>query len=412
MALGRKTIIPKACPPPTDDKSSTRSCAEEAFESKKVWNEVEMENAETASLDGGLSNERSSGAVAEKTTALPSPECDTESPLRVGDTGLGRRKVVAKPCEPPSQTPEEQGEEEVDTVPAPSCEITFFDRIQRFTSPILILITAVLGYYIFGNLASFYQDFCEFSKVEKICFGIPMGIFVGLLFYMLWKLVCVWFRLRIFTQISAKALRELEERGELRRLSRQCNQAARGELEKLLRGNTSMQDKFIIQVAPQIGNSLKVERERLLKEHCLSKDWIDLFVKNYQSKLDEVANKRISHYSWQAAIVATISPFPALDQLIVLKYCVTLLKELFQIYNLKPKWDKNLLLMARIVIHVYVTGFWQQLAGTEVVAKGLGILGRNVASGIGRILAEGAMHKITVSRLGTAAIRVLQPVGE
>ena len=84
-----------------------------------------------------------------------------------------------------------------------------------------------------------------------------------------------------------------------------------------------------------------------------------------------------------------------------------------------------------------MTGFWQQLAGaganavgkgiegfidsvkttnTEgVMTKGLGALG-SLAPGVGKFIAKGvaefAMHKITVSRLGAAAIRVLQPVGK
>ena len=127
-----------------------------------------------------------------------------------------------------------------------------------------------------------------------------------------------------------------------------------------------------------------------------------------------------------------------MDQLIVLAACIAMLKDLFMMYNLKPTWDKNLLLMTRIVIHVYATGFWQDFskAGVETLHKGLdtfidnvkntrmegvmakagsgagsligGSLGQMVARGVG----ECVMHKITVGRLGAAAIRLLQPVGK
>ena len=156
----------------------------------------------------------------------------------------------------------------------------------------------------------------------------------------------------------------------------------------------------------------------------------------YQSNLDELARKRISYYSWRAAAAATASPFAALDQLIVLATCVTMLKELFQIYCLKPKWDKNLLLMARIVIQVYLTGYWQTLsvAGADALSNGLNtflnhvkgtdaenilvkggakvgsLLGGGIGNTVAKTIGEFTLHKITVSRLGEAAIRVLQPV--
>ena len=357
--------------------------------------------------------------------------------LRTGETGVGKPNITPRPCEPPPEGLEE-AEQLVESTDftAPSCEITFFDRIQRIVSPILILLGAFIGRYVFGNLASFWRQFCTFPKLEKICFGIPMAIFAGIIFYMLYRLACLWIKLRTFTQISGKALNELQERGELRAISRIRNQEARVKLEELLR-DTAIQDEFIKQIAPKMSGDIRNARDILLDEHCSAKEWIDRYLKNYQSKLDEVAKERINHYSWQAAVAATASPFPALDQLFVLAFCVTLLKELFQIYNLKPKWDKNLLLMARIVIHVYVSGFWQQLAGAgaEVVSngienfvdsvkttnaegvfvKGLNSLG-NLAPVMGGVVAKGvaefAAHKITVSRLGAAAIRVLQPVGK
>ncbi|MBR4612011.1 MAG: DUF697 domain-containing protein [Kiritimatiellae bacterium] len=356
--------------------------------------------------------------------------------LRQGETGMGRPNITPRPCE---QQPDDTGEEQLgenNDFSVPTCEITFFDRIQKIVSPILILPGTFLGIYLFGNLVSFWRQFCTFVWWEKICFGIPMAFFAGIIFYMLYRLACLWIKLQTFTQISGKALNELQERGELRELSRRRNQEARSKLEELLR-DTAIQDEFIKQVSPKMSGDIRNARDILLDEHCSAKEWIDRYLKNYQSKLDEVAKERINHYSWQAALAATTSPFPALDQLIVLATCVTLLKELFQIYNLRPKWDKNFLLMARIVIHVYVSGFWQQLAGTGadavgkgiedfvdsvkttntegVMTKGLGALG-SLAPGVGKFIAKGvaefAMHKITVSRFGAAAIRVLQPVGK
>ena len=309
MAIGRRTIIPKVHEP--NNVSITPAAASFAEQTPPAphpeVDDAEAHNpasdAASAKEDDVLKMQEPSlqpagdrGDEARENNAIEVPQppgrhfMDVKN-LREGDNGFGRRPVAPRPCDPlPEDTEKAEQLGENSDFTAPVCEITFFDRIQRIASPIVILLGAILGIYVFGNLASFWRQFCAFSWLEKICFGIPMAVFAGIVFYMLYRLVCLWIKLRTFTQISSKALHELQGRSELRELSRRRNQEARGKLEELLRTDTATQDDFIKKIAPKELENIQKTRETLLDDtHCSAKDWIDLYVKHYQSKLDEVA---------------------------------------------------------------------------------------------------------------------------
>ena len=235
------------------------------------------------------------------------------------------------------------------------CNTSFFDALPKFFMPILLLVTAVLGILITHNIVTFIQTICTLPLSAKILYFIPTAIFLAILFYMLVQICVMMHKLHTFTQVSYKALKELQDRENLRRLCNKKADAAKKRLEDLLKDNEH-QTRLIKKYAPEL--DIKSIKEQLNGAHCTTEEWIKRFVDIYQDRLDYIARKRISYYSWRAAMAATASPFAAFDQLIVLATCVTMLKELFQLYSLKPKWDKNLLLMARIVIQVYLTGYW------------------------------------------------------
>ncbi len=388
-----------------------------------------------------LKNTDESPAVAKEAQAAPK----TDTPyypetLRNNDTPNGKRNPVPKIITPDESEPIHQPEppSELTQPNTPDkgeigCDTSFFSTIQRILMPILLLVAAFLGIFITHNIATFIQTICTMPLVGRILYAIPTVVFLGLLIYMFVQFCIMMKHLHTFNQISSKAFEELKARENLRILCTKETDKAKRQLEELL-NETELQNRMFKQYAPDI--NIKQIKVQLKNQHNTPQQWIKDFVNLYQAKVDDLARKRISYYSWRAAAAATASPFAALDQVIVLATSVTLLKELFQIYNLKPKWDKNLLLMARMVIQVYLAGYWQNLtaAGTDALSDGLNTLVENVKStdaesiiskagvkigsfmggGVGTTFAktvgEFTLHKITVSRLGEAAIRVLQPV--
>ena len=358
------------------------------------------------------------------------------APSRKNDNNIGRRNPPT-PHIYTHHSPQidDEPEEEIDEPKEVACDTSFYDKLQHFLMPLFLLVIALLGCSITKNIAVFYQTVRSMSVWEIILFSIPMAFFIGILVFMLYKIISLMFHLRTFTQISGKALQELREREELRRLSIQRKSEARKKLMELIKEDSKEQEKLFSAFGEDKLSNAKVS---LLNDHCTDRDWIKKFVKEYQDKVDKLAKDIVSRYSWKAATAATASPFVALDQIIVLATCVTMLKDLFILYNLRPTWDKNLLLMTRIVIHVYATGFWQDFskAGVDALDKGIdtfidnvkntkmegimtkagssigGMLGGKLGNIVARGVGECVMHKITVGRLGEAAIRMLQPVGK
>ena len=153
-------------------------------------------------------------------------------------------------------------------------------------------------------------------------------------------------------------------------------------------------------------------------------DWLIDFKRDFQNPLDKIAEKRIWKYSKHAAVMTAISPYPLIDRLIVLQACLAMLKELLEIYALKPSWDKNLMLLARVILNTYLAGVID-----EVVGKGAENAADNVASalanwcekdipgGIIPVIGKGTgkiagmiTQAIIVRRLGYAAMGMLQPI--
>ncbi len=382
-----------------------------------------------------LPKESTAISTAEKLSVESSA---TDGMRRENDPRTGfREQPPPIPYNPPPESENDVPPEE-DMPEEAACDTSFFDKLQRVLMPLLLLAVALLGCSITKNIAVFYQTVRSMSVWEIILFSIPMALFSGILLFVLCKLIVLMHHLRTFSQISTKALQELHSRENLRRLCVQREEEARWKLTDLLKEDSKEQDKIFQSFGEEKLLSIRAAKESLLEMHCTAGEWISTYVAEYQSRIDELAKNVVSRYSWKAATAATASPFVAIDQIIVMATCIAMLKDLFLMYNLKPTWDKNLLLMTRIVIHVYATGYWQDFskAGVETLHKGLdtfidnvkntrmeGVMakagsgvGNMIGGHIGQMVARGVgecvMHKITVGRLGAAAIRMLQPVGK
>ena len=134
-----------------------------------------------------------------------------------------------------------------------------------------------------------------------------------------------------------------------------------------------------------------------------------------QDKLDEIAQKRILKYSMNTAVMTGMSPFAMIDRLIVLSSSLGMLKELLELYSLKPRWDKNLVLMAQVIINTYCAGVIDELSDSALdniasVAEKSAVQIPDFALKIAGKTTESAMHGCMVYRLGKSALKILHPV--
>lgn len=358
------------------------------------------------------------------------PELSEEQICRTGDTRLGSRVYVPPADLPVCAVPEEeqtQADDAPDAESSPHCDLGVLERVRRALTGVLLIVVGVLGCYLTGQVASFCESLRSLSTQELSILGTLMAVFVGVLVFVLFNLVRLLFQLRTFTQISGRSLRELDERQQLQRHVVARNQAARERLTELLNDEPERQYLTWRRLAGlEKAGYLRRVRLELVECHCASDEWMNRYLQQWQSEVDKLVKARIRYYSWRAAGLATLSPFPLVDQLIVLGTCMVLLKELMQLYNLKAGWDRNLLLLGRAVMHVYVAGIWQPLMeqgaeqGAEMLTELLseegahGLLesavGQTLAKHGLRLLGEGVMHKLSVGRFGYAAMRALRPV--
>ena len=361
---------------------------------------------------------------------LPGPGT---SARRENDTCVGRRMPekdylppgALEPPLPPDPAGRDGGEVEEllknDTV------LPWFGRVLR---GILLLTAAVGMFFIVAQTASFLANVRRLSLAEQILLAIPAVIFGLIILWYFVKALLLFRRLRVSPQIGFKALQVLSERREMREMSRKAKRAAVEKLTALLKDRRAYAAKDYpetlrkLDVAPEQLKALDRARQKLIGEAenppGTSLDWVEEFREKFQSQLNGIAGKRIRKYYLHAGIMTGISPYPLFDRLIVFRACLAMLKELLEIYAVKPSWDKNLMLLAQVILNTYLAGVIDNAAesGMDLVMDNLPELTNvTLSRGLDLVIRKGGgkgagmlTQAYMVYRLGNAAVKMLQPV--
>ena len=161
-------------------------------------------------------------------------------------------------------------------------------------------------------------------------------------------------------------------------------------------------------------------------------EWLEAFNERFQAILDAVAARRVRSHAVRVGIATAASRFPLLDQAIVLSTCMAMLRELLSLYGLWPTTFQAALLLAHSVMATYLSGTLQDVTdglsesgplpdimediteGVEEVGAGVvGHLAAGAAPVVGKLFeraSEGAINGVLVWRLGSSAIKQIQPV--
>ena len=164
-----------------------------------------------------------------------------------------------------------------------------------------------------------------------------------------------------------------------------------------------------------------------------SAEWLEHFADRVQAPVDRVASRRVRSYALKVGLGTAASRFSILDQMIVLSACLALLKELLSLYGLRPTAFHTGLLLARSVVTTYLSGVVHDVSdhvADEIESAGEGLaddglvqdlLGK-LSQGAGEVVgagvlaplagrtAEGAVNAFLIYRLGSAAVRLIQPI--
>lgn len=395
--------------------------------SEVTWNSDAESGTEAKIVGGAL-------PTSVDSTRETEPASYPESARRAGDTGVGRRSASKEYLSPEDLQPprlpdvdptDDNGDE--DDLLKNDVVLPWFGRTLR---GIILLFAAVAIFFMVTQTASFLASVRQLSRTEQVLLAIPMVIFGLIIIWYLVKMLAMFWNLRVSPQIRIKALQELAERRDLRALSLKANRQAVEKLSSLLDDKNAYADKkyadTLSRMAVPPGKIAELERvrNRLIREakspRGTSRDWLNDFKRSFQTPLDEIAKKRIRKYYVHAGIMTGVSPYPLFDRLIVFRACLAMLKDLLELYALKPAWDKNLILLARVILSTYLAGVIDNAAETGVnlvmdsipeltnatLSKGLDMIIRKGGGKGAGMLTQAYM----VYRLGNAAAKMLRPI--
>ena len=257
----------------------------------------------------------------------------------------------------------------------------------------------------------------------------------GVLAYLIVRLGLVVARVRRTPSLDLKLLGALDQRRRWQHLAVQRVDDARWALRSHLE---EYDVRFVRRYLGEAdGARLEDIRRRLVddSDDRSSVEWLEAFG-GFQAVIDGVAARRVRRYAISVGLGTAASRFAVLDQVIVLSACLALLKELLSLYGLRPSALQTGVLLARAVVTTYLSGVVHDVsedvaatAGGAGAADGLaddgvfkdlvGKLGAGAGEAVGAAgvlaplagrAAEAAVNGLLVSRLGTSAVRLVQPI--
>ena len=256
----------------------------------------------------------------------------------------------------------------------------------------------------------------------------------GVLAYLIVRLGLLVARVRRTPSLDLKLLGALDQRRRWQYLAVQRADDARCALRSHLK---DYDVRFVRRyLGDADGARIEDVRRKLVddSDDRSSVEWLEAFGR-FQAVLDGVAARRVRSYAIRVGLGTAASRFAVLDQVIVLSACLALLKELLSLYGLRPSALQTGVLLARAVVTTYLSGVVHDVsedvahatadgAGTadgladDGVFKDLvGKLGAGEAVGAAGVLAplagraaEAAVNGLLVARLGTSAVRLVQPI--
>ncbi len=297
--------------------------------------------------------------------------------------------------------------------------------IRRFCALTLIVTASILGLFLVTEIVQFSANVSVMSGWSKWVASAFFGIFFVALVCIFVGLIRFSLNLNQTPSIPLKSLKILAQRRELQIEAEKKVEEAKTSLEAYLNDwrHESTEKRML-------GVGMKESEWTALEEavaHLLDEtrpdgveDWLEDFQNLFQHHLDKVADRRISTYMKRVGFGTASSPNPLIDRVIVLAGTMSMVKDLFQIYCLKPGFGQTATILARSVVHTYLADKIQQSAEsmTGTLAEMLGdtsgetknILVNNVGKKIGGKMAEGVVNGVLVRRLGNHVRRTVQPI--
>jgi putative membrane protein len=136
-----------------------------------------------------------------------------------------------------------------------------------------------------------------------------------------------------------------------------------------------------------------------------AQDLIVIAEETLMTPLDREAVRLVSNASRRVSLVTALSPRALVDIAMVAFQCVTLTRQIAQLYGARPGVLGALRLVRHMMAHLAITG---GMAATEGLVSQ--VLGHSLAARLSTRLGEGVINGLLTARVGIAAIAVTRPM--
>ena len=296
------------------------------------------------------------------------------------------------------------------------------EGLYRAYRTALIALAGILGLYLTTQTIVFVQQFSGLPLWSKVLGLSSFTLFAVMLAYVVYRLCGGLIRLQESPRLNLKALRQLAERKGMQAVTQEKQQKAKKLLLEYLetypRKDRDWAEFKKMGTTLEGWDTLQKAREKLVasQDEQNAEDWIADFENTFLNKVDALADDRISKYAKRIGLACAVSPVPFIDRSIMIYGSLSMIRELCQIYNLKPAFSQSATIMAKSILMTYLSGVVDQ--GTDATADwimdqttmGAAGLGRDVMTKIGSKTTEGAILGVLVQRMGKSTGRMLRPV--
>ncbi|MBF0417335.1 MAG: DUF697 domain-containing protein [Magnetococcales bacterium] len=246
----------------------------------------------------------------------------------------------------------------------------------------------------FGLLASILIEESLMFLVNQFRLHLALGVFfsglVGILVYLL---------------LSA-LLRELRGLKAIRVQDGQRSEAARLMAEDGFGNAQPLLRQLVDQHANRLELRDALEEFRALNQaHLGDREALALFSQRALKPLDEAALRIIGRHAASAAFLAVLSPLALLDALLFLWRNARMMREIAQVYGLRPGPAGTFLLMRHVAEGMLAAGSGDVLAKSATEALGDSLAGAALA-GVG----QAATNALFTARVGLRCLRLCRPI--
>ncbi len=301
-------------------------------------------------------------------------------------------------------------------------------RPPAWRGPVIALGTLIAGIallVVFAQAATLLNQIGQLPPYAQVPAAIGVALLILAVLLALGRLLWTFGRLGRSPRISARALRELAERAELRAESLQRSARAKKQLLALLRNYPLDRTRDRLRLArlglsPEELARLQTVRAALLRDEAGGDAaWIEQFERLFLSILDEAARRRTNRCAWLVGLKTAAVPGGGFDAAIVLINAYLLTADLCTLYNVRSGPWGTATILAHVLVNALAASQVEDLSAAAAdhwagqISAHMGGVAAGLTSIAGKLTArvgDGAVNALLTRRLGTVAMRQIRPV--